>query len=143
MSENIKEPLFNLLHSMKRTLRQAIDSNDFGLTPLHFRILKIIVSRDRQIMANDIVIKTLIDKAQLARLIKELISLEYVVKVDNPSDKRSYFLGLTSTGKEVVAQLSGAEKRVSELMQKGLTEQEIADFARLANQMTHNLNQEL
>ncbi|MGI2171813.1 MarR family winged helix-turn-helix transcriptional regulator [Shewanella sp. MF05960] len=140
MSENIKEPLFNLLHSMKRSLRQAMDSNDLGITPLHMRVLKIISFNNKQVTANDIVQKTLLDKAQLARLIKELISLDYVFKLDNPTDKRSYFLGISPSGSEVVKRLTVTEDRVNEIMKTGLTEQEIADFARLAKQMAHNLN---
>ncbi|GGP73001.1 MarR family winged helix-turn-helix transcriptional regulator [Shewanella ulleungensis] len=140
MSENIKEPLFNLLHSMKRSLRQAMDSDDLGITMLHMRVLKIISFKDKQVTANDIVQKTLIDKAQLARLIKELINLDYVFKLDNPTDKRSYFLGISPSGIEVVKRLTVAEERVNEIMKSGLTDQEIADFVRLAKQMAHNLN---
>ncbi|QDE31590.1 MULTISPECIES: MarR family winged helix-turn-helix transcriptional regulator [Shewanella] len=143
MSENIKEPLFNLLHSVKRSLRQAIDSEGFGLTPLHMRVLKLIASQDKEYTANDIVQKTLIDKAQLARLIKELIQLEYVVKINNPHDKRSYFLGLSPAGSDVVTVLSAAESRVNEIMKSGLTDQEIADFSRLAKLMAKNLNRHL
>ncbi|KVX01457.1 MarR family winged helix-turn-helix transcriptional regulator [Shewanella frigidimarina] len=143
MSENIKEPLFNLLHSVKRSLRHAIDSAEFGLTPLHLRVLKIIANQDKQVTANDIVQKTLIDKAQLARLIKELINLKYAEKSDNPSDKRSYFLGLSPAGIKIVNKLSTAESRVNELMKSGLTDQEIADFSRLAKRMAQNLNQHL
>ncbi|WP_282110871.1 MarR family winged helix-turn-helix transcriptional regulator [Shewanella algicola] len=141
MSENIKEPLFNLLHSMKRSLRQAIEVDDLGITPLHMRVLKIISFYNQKVTANDIVQKTLIDKAQLARLIKELIGLGYVSKLDNPNDKRSYYLGISGEGEQVVKQLSTAENRVNEIMKSGLTEQEIADFARLAKQMAQNLNQ--
>jgi DNA-binding MarR family transcriptional regulator len=140
VSENIKEPLFNLLHSMKRSLRQAMDSDDLGITMLHMRVLKIISFKDKQVTANDIVQKTLIDKAQLARLIKELINLDYVFKLDNPTDKRSYFLGISPSGIEVVKRLTVAEERVNEIMKSGLTDQEIADFVRLAKQMAHNLN---
>ena len=141
MSENIKEPLFNLLHSVKRSLRHAIDSAEFGLTPLHLRVLKIIANQDKQVTANDIVQKTLIDKAQLARLIKELINLKYAEKSDNPSDKRSYFL--SPAGIKIVTKLFTAESRVNELMKSGLTDQEIADFSRLAKRMAQNLNQHL
>ncbi|GGQ19166.1 MarR family winged helix-turn-helix transcriptional regulator [Shewanella litoralis] len=140
MSENIKEPLFHLLHSMKRSLRQAMASDDLGITPLHMRVLKIISFNNKQVTANDIVQKTLIDKAQLARLIKELINLDYVFKLDNPTDKRSYFLGVSSSGSEVVQRLTVAEEHVNEIMKRGLSEQEIADFVRLAKQMAHNLN---
>nr|WP_283107911.1 MarR family transcriptional regulator [Shewanella ulleungensis] len=107
---------------------------------LHMRVLKIISFKDKQVTANDIVQKTLIDKAQLARLIKELINLDYVFKLDNPTDKRSYFLGISPSGIEVVKRLTVAEERVNEIMKSGLTDQEIADFVRLAKQMAHNLN---
>ena len=125
---------------MKRSLRQAMDSDDLGITMLHMRVLKIISFKDKQVTANDIVQKTLIDKAQLARLIKELINLDYVFKLDNPTDKRSYFLGISPSGIEVVKRLTVAEERVNEIMKSGLTDQEIADFVRLAKQMAHNLN---
>jgi len=141
VSENIREPLFNLLQSVKRSLRQAYDSTDFGLSPLHYRVLKMVATRDGQVTAHDIVQQMFIDKAQLARLIKELINLEYVTKLDNPFDKRSYFLGLSPSGAEVVDVLVIAEMKVNELMKKGLSEQDIADFTRLTTLMTQNLNQ--
>ncbi|WP_445777696.1 MarR family winged helix-turn-helix transcriptional regulator [Shewanella sp.] len=140
MSDNIKEPLFNLLHSVKRSLRQAIEVGDLGITPLHMRVLKIISLYNQKVTANDIVQKTLIDKAQLARLIKELIGLGYVSKLDNPHDKRSYYLGISGEGEQVVKQLRLAENRVNETMKMGLTDQEIADFVRLAKHMAQNLH---
>nr|WP_283104384.1 MarR family transcriptional regulator [Shewanella inventionis] len=109
---------------------------------MHMRVLKMISFNNNHVTANDIVQKTLIDKAQLARLIKELIGLGYVTKLDNPTDKRSYYLGISSEGIDVVKQLSVAEQRVNEIMKSGLTEQDIADFTRLAKHMAQNLNQQ-
>lgn len=143
MSENIREPLFNLLHSVKRTMRNNTNLSDYGLTLLHLRVLKIIHADDKQITANDIVQKTLIDKAQLARLIKELLTLDYIIKLDNPKDRRSYYLRLTPTGVAIIQMLTAVELQMNDVMKGSLTDNEINEFKRIAKVMADNLNHHL
>tara|TARA_R110002033_G_C3873285_1_gene237366 strand:- start:274 stop:648 length:375 start_codon:yes stop_codon:yes gene_type:complete len=121
-------------------MRNAIQLNDHALKLLHLRVLKIIDSADEPVTANDIVQKTLIDKAQLARLIKELMSNGYIVKLDNTQDKRSYFLQLTAAGDGIMQLLSTAEIEMNDVMKGTLSDSEINEFKRIATIMADNLN---
>ncbi len=131
--------LFTLAQSYRVTVREAINANELGLNALHVRCLHII-AQTQQCTANDIVTKTGRDKAQIARLVKELIKLELVSKCADENDKRCLILSFTDQGNALFSRLEIAEQAVNAKLCQGLTEQQVRDFIATATTMIENIN---
>ncbi len=134
----IANTLFTLMQNYRVTIRKAINANELGLNAMHVRCLHIIADT-KSCTANDIVNQTQRDKAQIARLVKELISLDLINKRGCEEDKRSYILSFTVQGDELFNKLLSAEQQVNELMCQNLTPQQIQAFSNVALIMSKNM----
>ncbi|WP_404343248.1 MarR family winged helix-turn-helix transcriptional regulator [Pseudoalteromonas mariniglutinosa] len=133
--------LFTLAQSYRVTVRAAINAKQLGLNALHVRCLHLIADTP-QCTANDIVNKTQRDKAQIARLLKELLSLALISKCADQHDKRCFILSLTDAGKQLFTQLNAAEQQVDSQLCQGLSQAQIDSFLTVANMMIRNINNE-
>lgn len=135
---SLSSALFTLAQSYRVTVREAINANELGLNALHVRCLHII-AETQHCTANDIVAQTGRDKAQIARLVKELIKLELVSKCADKNDKRCLILSFTEQGKTLFSRLQIAEKQVDSKLCEGLTETQITEFISTATTMINNI----
>lgn len=139
----IGEALHQLLHAYKRALQQSYQARgiDFGIG--HIRSLKVINAHQATpaspCTARQIVARLQRDKAQIARLVKDLLAAELIDKHDNPEDRRSQILRLTPVGEAMLARIQEAEQHASLRMARGLSQDEMHAFVRLAKSMTGNL----
>ena len=136
---SLSSALFTLAQSYRVTVREAINANELGLNALHVRCLHII-AETQHCTANDIVTKTGRDKAQIARLVKELIKLELVSKCADENDKRCLILSFTDQGSALFSRLEVAEQEVDAKLCHGLTDQQVRDFIAIATTMIENIN---
>ena len=81
------------------------------------------------------------DKAQINRLIKELLSQELIIKTDNEKDKRSHLLTLSVKGIEIITLFKTAEKQLFDKMVNNVSAEEVADFIQLSQTLKANLNE--
>ena len=79
------------------------------------------------------------DKAQVTRLVNALINQELVKKSPNPEDKRSQLLILTDKGQEVMSKVSDIDRDMLKRMTKGMAEDELEQFRKIAKKMAQNL----
>lgn len=135
---DLASTLFTLAQSYRVTVRKAIDASELGLNALHVRCLHLIADT-ANCTANDIVAITQRDKAQIARLIKELIAQELITKCADVNDKRCFILSLTTKGHALFKQLLAAEQQVSEQLCRNLTNTQITEFLTVANKMIGNI----
>jgi len=138
----LSDTVFSLVHSYRSAMRSTLKANVVGLNGMHVRCLPFI-ERKKGCTANDLVTFFMRDKAQIARLIKEMIANDWVTRTANPEDKRSQLLALTEEGKELVALISATQHKVHNKMQENLTAEELATFARISAIMANNLNRKL
>lgn len=138
MKSLIANTLMTLMQSYRVTIREAINANDLGLNAMHVRCLHIIAVTNL-CTANDIVNASQRDKAQIARLIKELITLKLIEKCASENDKRSFILSFTSEGNALFNKLLNAEQKINEQMCKNLTPLQIQEFQKIATQMSANI----
>lgn len=120
-------------------MRSSLKANEIGLNAMHVQCLPFIL-RKENCTANDLVTFFMRDKAQIARLIKEMITNKWIIKTANPEDKRSQLLLLTEDGKELVALIIETRSKVHSKMQEQLTAEELNTFKRVAEIMSANLN---
>ncbi|MGO2365926.1 MAG: MarR family winged helix-turn-helix transcriptional regulator [Pseudoalteromonas sp.] len=139
--QNLAATLFTLAQSYRVTVRNSINANELGINALHVRCLHII-AQTPDCTANDIVQQTQRDKAQIARLLKELIKLNLVTKCADENDKRSFILSFTTAGEQLLQKLHAAEQSVDELLCKGLDQSQIDNFLHTANTMISNIKHE-
>ncbi|MFY8325078.1 MarR family winged helix-turn-helix transcriptional regulator [Pseudoalteromonas sp. ZZD1] len=136
--QNLAATLFALAQSYRVTVRNSINANELGINALHVRCLHII-AQTPGCTANDIVQQTQRDKAQIARLIKELIKLDLVTKCADENDKRCFILSFTTAGEQLLQKLHAAEQSVDALLCKGLDQSQIDNFLHTANTMISNI----
>lgn len=137
----INEALFRLVSEVRQNMKVQIKCLPNGLSAMHMKTLGIISHIDNctgQKLANSMGR----DKAQINRLIKELVVQELVSKAENEQDKRSQLLILTSTGFELMKDFKCAEKRVFDRMLCDIEPEEIDTFIKTASRLTANLREE-
>lgn len=132
------ESIFRLVHSFKRQMREQIESLDSEIAPMNIRVMKIITKKS-PCTAIDIANCLCRDKAQVTRLVNTTINQELVKKSPNPEDKRSQLLVLTDKGEEVMGKVSNIDRDILQRMTKGMTEDELEQFSKIANKMAKNL----
>ncbi|MBQ4833350.1 MarR family transcriptional regulator [Pseudoalteromonas sp. MMG010] len=138
MNTPLANTLFALMQNYRVTIREAINANDLGLNAMHVRCLHIIAVT-KHCTANDIVTQSQRDKAQIARLIKELINLNLINKCASEHDKRCFILTFTVQGSELFNQLLAAEEKVNKKMCQNLSPEQLNTFLLTAQQMIKNM----
>ena len=136
----LSEALFNLVHAVRNNMKQEIKLLAIDLSPMHLKSLKVIS------LIDDCTGQKLADfmgrdKAQINRLIKELLSQELITKTDNEKDKRSHILTLSIKGNEIIALFRTAEKQLFDKMVNNVSAEKISDFIELSQTLRENLNE--
>lgn len=136
--DGISESIFSIFQLYKLAMRSTLKANEVGLNAMHVRCLPFI-SQSNHCTANDIVQFFTRDKAQIARLIKEMIDNQWLTKNANPEDKRSQILSLTTQGQELVTLILKTQSDVDKKMQENLTNEELQVFKKTAQKIATNL----
>ncbi|GAB3476073.1 MarR family winged helix-turn-helix transcriptional regulator [Marinomonas epiphytica] len=117
---------------------KQIEELNLDISPMHVRTLKIIHLTE-SCKASDIANVMHRDKAQITRLISPLIKDNWVVKVDNPNDKRSQYLSLTEQGEDLIDTINQIETRVFDKMTQNIPKKELQDFLETCELLNSNL----
>ncbi|UXI03620.1 MarR family winged helix-turn-helix transcriptional regulator [Photobacterium sp. TY1-4] len=134
----ITESIWTLSHHYRVAIRKAIQAKELGLNGMVVRCLHIIDGHP-QCTANVIVQTMARDKAQIARLVKEMMALNLIEKQPNPDDKRSHLLALTGQGAQLVARIRAAELALDQQMRRGISEDDLSAFRRVSRAMADNI----
>ncbi|QIR15619.1 MarR family winged helix-turn-helix transcriptional regulator [Shewanella aestuarii] len=134
----ITDSIFSIMTAYRLAMRSTLKANEIGLNAMHVKCLTFI-NKSRQCTANDIVNYFGRDKAQVARLIKEMIDNQWLTKSANPDDKRSQILSLTKEGIALAELISSTQNEVHQHMQQHLSAVEIAAFVSTAEVILANL----
>lgn len=137
-NDSISNTVFSLVHSYKQAMRSSLKAHEVGLNAMHVQCLPYIHASN-VCTANDLVTFFSRDKAQIARLIKEMIAHNWISKSANPDDKRSQLLVLTAEGRELVALITDTQDKVHRKMSENLNEQQLHAFTQVAEVMSSNL----
>jgi DNA-binding MarR family transcriptional regulator len=134
----ISDTVFSIVDSYRLAMRSTLKANEIGLNAMHVKCLTFI-NKAEICTANDIVHFFARDKAQIARLIKEMIDNKWLTKTANPEDRRSQILSLTADGKTLAELIYKTQCNVDNKMQKNLTDEELQAFKRTAEIISSNL----
>lgn len=134
----LADPLQQLTHAYKSYMRRAIQEAGIGVPITHVRVLKGIASRN-ECTAQALSARMRRDKAQITRVLNDLLAAGLIDKRDNPGDRRSQLLELTADGQVLMAQIQVFEAAAAERMTAGLSPAQIDSFIHLANHMAEQL----
>ncbi|WP_026286896.1 MarR family winged helix-turn-helix transcriptional regulator [Gilvimarinus chinensis] len=132
------EAVFHLTHAIKQQLGNQLEDQRFGIAAMHVRVLKVI-AKSNACTAIDIAGMFKRDKAQITRLVNQLIDLDLVQKEPNPNDKRSQLLTLTSAGRALQERLRDLSNDMEEQMTQGIEAADLDTFMKVAQKITRNL----
>ncbi|WP_191600872.1 MarR family winged helix-turn-helix transcriptional regulator [Marinomonas algicola] len=132
------EATFHLAHAIKQQLSHQLESQDLGIASMHVRVLKVI-GKSNASTAKEIAELFKRDKAQITRLINQLIDQGIVQRKPNPDDKRSQLLELTSSGQALQEILRTLSDEMESKMTQGIEAEDLATFTKVAQNMTKNL----
>ncbi|WP_158966468.1 MarR family winged helix-turn-helix transcriptional regulator [Paraglaciecola sp. L3A3] len=134
----LSEVLFSLFHNVRNNISQQVKLLDLDVSPMHMKSLKVI-STIEDCTGQKLADFMGRDKAQVNRLLKELVSQELVIKTENKNDGRSQILSLSSRGREFMGKFKQIESQVFNAMVKDIAPEDIENFTRLAKIFRHNL----
>jgi DNA-binding MarR family transcriptional regulator len=137
----MQDNIFGLFYQFKARMLKALSDTGASIAPMHVKSLHII-NRTSPCTAQDIALTMGRDKAQVTRLVNDLINRSLVCKQPNPRDKRSQFITLTPSGVEMVKVMGKVQKEIMLFMQKDIAKEDLEAFNRVAELMTENLKSE-
>lgn len=135
----LSEALFSLLHTVRHTINQQVKVSTLDLSLMHLKSLKLISMID-ECTGQKLTALMGRDKAQINRLIKELVNQELVIKTDNINDGRSQILSLSERGSDYIKKFNNIESQVISQMAQGIAVEDVENFIRLAKIFRNNLS---
>ncbi|MFA3792177.1 MarR family winged helix-turn-helix transcriptional regulator [Aliiglaciecola sp. SL4] len=135
----LNEALFSLFHTVRNKIIEQVKQLDSDLSPMHLKSLKVI-SKIENCTGQKLATFMARDKAQINRLIKELVNQELVIKTSNKNDGRSQILSLSGKGTQYLDKFNKIEKQVFNTMLKDIEPQKVELFIQLANEFKGNLH---
>ena len=136
----LADPLHQLAHAYQSHMRRALPAAGIDWPITHVRALKGIALTPR-CTAQSLTLHMRSDKAQITRVLNELLGAGLIVKHDNPEDGRSRLLELSPSGQTLMPQVQSLEYAVARHMTEGLSAGEVDAFISTAQRITDNLNE--
>ena len=133
----LSDNLHRLMHVYRSQLRAEVAAQDLGLPITHIRALKGIC-RNPESTAHSIAQRMQRDKAQITRVLKELLGDGLIEKRPNPNDGRSQLLFPTIKGEAVLKEVLQAEQKTADAMTRSLSPQELDLFSELTGRMVED-----
>ncbi|SDH62541.1 DNA-binding transcriptional regulator, MarR family [Pseudomonas flavescens] len=135
----LADPLQQLTHAYKGYLRRSIQKAGIALPITHVRALRGI-AHSTDCTAFGLSSHMRRDKAQITRVLNDLLDAALISKREHPRDRRSQLLELTPAGQAIVQQMLELDAQATRHMTEGLEPEQINAFIHLARHMTDRLN---
>ncbi|WP_445946663.1 MarR family winged helix-turn-helix transcriptional regulator [Shewanella sp.] len=135
---NLVEAVFKLIYAFKSQLSQELAAEDISVPIMYMKMLKMISAIEgctAQVLAQSL--KR--DKAQITRVVQDMIAKSLIVRVPNPDDKRSQLLSVSPEGVLLLQKMLQVEQRILTRMSANVSEEEIAQFIVLAKTLSDNI----
>ncbi|UJB72394.1 MarR family transcriptional regulator (plasmid) [Acaryochloris sp. 'Moss Beach'] len=130
--------MFRLMRSFKSCLSAELEAEGLSIAPMHMKTLKMIAAMD-ECTAQRIAQSINRDKAQVNRVVQELVAQGMIERKQNPADKRSQLLHLSDKGEIALKSMNSVENRVLYRMTNGINIESQQTFITLAEQLRSNL----
>ncbi len=138
-TESIQEQLFGLLFEITAQLRKAIKESPHNVTPMQQKALGFF-NHFPGSSQQEFVDRLGRDKAQVTRLIKDLVERELLNRVNDPNDNRSYKIHLSKKGVNVFRQVRKLENKVFNKLLSGFEPEDLEVIQKVFSNMRSNLH---
>ncbi|WP_437882000.1 SIP domain-containing protein [Pseudomonas sp. LRF_L74] len=135
----LADPLQQLTHAYKSYMRRAIQKAGIALPITHVRVLRGI-AHIPNCTALGLSVLMRRDKAQITRVLNDLLDAALIIKHDNPQDRRSQLLELSPAGQAILQQVMALDSQATQRMSEGLQPEQMNTFIQLARHMADKLN---
>lgn len=139
---DIAERLWDLSHRFKARLRASLTDGapalSQDLAPFQAKALSAI-GRYPGLLPNQLADRSGRDKAQIARVLKDLEERGLIARSPHPTDRRTHCLSLTPAGETVFQHLQRSRVQIARQMMDGLTPAEQQQISALLARMADNL----
>lgn len=136
----ILEAAFRLEIDVRTVMGDRMHSLNLGISQMQMRALRAIWS-SHDVTSQYIASTLKRDKAQVTRLINELVEQGLVEREPNPEDMRSKLLRLTEAGNHIFRQIEEVQQEVYSEMVKGIDESDLQTFFKVSDQLSENIRQ--
>jgi len=133
-NEQVLEALHALMHRYKRHMHQALREQDGGIGPMEARALAFF-ARQPGSSASDLVAHSGRDKAQIARLLQQLLDRGLLAREADPADGRRQQLALTDSGRAAQRVMARQRQRFASQISTGLDAAEQAQLLALLKRL--------
>jgi DNA-binding MarR family transcriptional regulator len=96
----------------------------------HYSILIFIEESEKGCSQQHICDNLKIDKVSMVRMLDYLIKKKFIRKVQNPKDRREYFVELTQKAQNVMPEIHAEIKNLNDLAFKGMSKEKQKEFYR-------------
>lgn len=110
----------------------------FGLTGQQMGYMKMIHDNPG-ISQEEIVRMTRMDKGAVAKSIRDMADKGYVIRNQNPDDKRAYCLYLTGKAEEICSEGDRHSREFEKRLTEGMSEEEVENFGILLGKIIANM----
>jgi MarR family transcriptional regulator for hemolysin len=127
-------------HNMIRSARQIINENlrPLNLSSAEGNILLHLLTQGQEMGQEQLVEQLDISKPAVSRALDSLEAKGYVVRKQDPSDKRAHKIKLTRKAREIGPVVEQAYNQVYALAVQGITQKEFDSFVKLFRRMAEN-----
>ena len=135
--DEVFEHLTGLIHQFKTHMRRSLQDGEQGLAPMEARALGFF-ARHPSSTATQLAQHAGRDKAQVTRLIRELLERGFLESAPDEDDRRSHRMRLTERGREVQTVLRRQRKALARRMLSDFSAEERAQLSNLLRRMRAN-----
>lgn len=82
----------------------------------------------------------MIDKGAIAKTVSKLLEKDFIIREENPNDKREKIIYLSNKGNDLIGYMKKVLDEWNEYYFKGLTENEIKEFKRVSEILALNVS---
>lgn len=130
---------------LKKLIEKKVEPimQEYGLRPVELDIL-VFLHREKGIdTAKGIIQKKHLSKAHISKSIDNLRSKGYIDLSEDENDHRMIHIKLTDMSKEVVNKVIAVYVECKDIMQRGISPEELEVVKRVISKMNQNINREL
>lgn len=130
---------------LKKLIEKKVEPimQEYGLRPVELDIL-VFLHREKGIdTAKGIIQKKHLSKAHISKSIDNLRSKGFIELNEDENDHRMIHIKLSEESEEVVRKVTDVYVECKNIMQKGISSEELEVVKKVINKMNQNINQEL
>ncbi|MCA2014773.1 MarR family winged helix-turn-helix transcriptional regulator [Vibrio tritonius] len=135
---SLEQQIANLTQSLRENISKELIKKEITLT-FYQSLVLFRIAEKTPCTAHDVVVSTKKDKAQITRLVNDLIAIGYLDRAPNPKDKRQLLLTLTAAGQECFEEIRAVREKISEKMTRGIPQNQQQEMLRWIQLMENNL----